>query len=533
MSRVLAGGALLALVAGTLFTFGLGAYALLDPDEGRHAEVAREMAAATGLRRLFLPTLDFQPYHEKPAGYYWLAAASYALGGVSEASARAPSALAALLAVLAVYAWAVPRVGIAGALGAGFVLSTSVGWFVAARLATLDMTLTATITMGVLAGLDWLERPSPRRPLLVPYLLAALGTLVKGPIALALVGGPLALAVLVRPSRPTLREFGLIRGGLVVTAVIAALYLPVAVLDLDYVRHFVWTHVRRFGDQAPHAAPVWYYAVVLPILVLPWTFFAVAPLRRAARDPERRALLLWAVFVVVCMTFARGKLPTYVLSVLPPIALIVGPELAGAACTEKSGTLRSAGWLTLVVLAAGGSAVLLLPVFAAVPFGGTTLALATVAIVLLGAAAGLAASLWRRCEAIIPLVVLGAMLAVYPLVVRFVMPAVAAVYSDREVARFIAGAGPSTVIAFKGQSSSLAFYLRGPVIETYDSRVVAELFARDEVVFLVTGRRHFAEIERLLGNQARRWHSSARRALYANRPPEPGQSPSEAAPVGG
>jgi len=53
-----AAGLLLAVVAGVLFFQDLGRYPLLDPDEARHAEVAREMREARGLRRVFLPTLD-------------------------------------------------------------------------------------------------------------------------------------------------------------------------------------------------------------------------------------------------------------------------------------------------------------------------------------------------------------------------------------------------------------------------------------------------------------------------------------------
>src|SRR5439155_16178981 len=94
-TRAVGGAALLALVAGGLFLHGLGRYALLDPDEARHAEVAREMAAARGVRRLFLPTLDFEPYREKPPGYYGLVALAYGALGVGEAGARAVSALAA------------------------------------------------------------------------------------------------------------------------------------------------------------------------------------------------------------------------------------------------------------------------------------------------------------------------------------------------------------------------------------------------------------------------------------------------------
>src|SRR5437899_5242083 len=254
-TRAVGGAALLALVAGAVFFQDLGRYPLLDPAEARHAEVAREMAAGHGLRRLFPPTLDLEPYREKPAGYYWLVALAYGALGVGEAAARAVSALAALVAVLSLYAYALPRWGVAAGLGAGLVAATSAGWFGLARYGNLDMTLTACVTVGVLGGLSWLERPAPRRAPLVPYVAAGLGLLVKGPLALLLVAGPLALAALVQRPRPRVAELGLVRGTLAVVALGALLYVPVGLLDASYLSAFAATHVRRLGSESPHAGP--------------------------------------------------------------------------------------------------------------------------------------------------------------------------------------------------------------------------------------------------------------------------------------
>src|SRR3989475_3584419 len=287
-TRALGGAVVLAAVAGGLFSQGLGRSPLLDPDEARHAEVAREMAAASGVRRLFLPTLDLEPYREKPAGYYWLVAFSYRALGVGEVAARAVSALAALVAVLALYAHALPRWGFPAALGAGLAAATSAGWFGLARYGNLDMTLTACVTVGVLGGLSWLERPAPRRAPLVPYVAAGLGLLVKGPLAGLLVARPLALAALVQRPRPRVAELGMVRGTLAVVALGALLYVPVGLLDASYLSAFAATNVRRLGSKSPHAGPIHYYLLWLPALLLPWTLFAPGPLRRAARDPARR-----------------------------------------------------------------------------------------------------------------------------------------------------------------------------------------------------------------------------------------------------
>src|SRR5258705_11619327 len=113
--RAAIGALLVACVAGALFGWRLGAHALLDPDEARHAEVAREMAAGSGVARLFLPTFELAPYREKPAGWYWLAAAAMRAIGPTGTAAPLASAVAALLAGYAVYALAAPREGPASA----------------------------------------------------------------------------------------------------------------------------------------------------------------------------------------------------------------------------------------------------------------------------------------------------------------------------------------------------------------------------------------------------------------------------------
>src|SRR6266516_255760 len=512
-TRAVGGAALLALVAGGLFLQGLGRYPLLDPDEARHAEVAREMAAGHGLRRLFLTTLDLEPYPEKPAGYYWLVALAYAALGVNEAAARAVSALAALVAVLALYAYALPRWGLPAALGAGAVAATSAGWFGPARYGNLDMTLTACVTVGVLGGLAWLERPAPRRAPLVSYVAAGLGLLVKGPLALVLVAGPLALAALVERPRPRVGELGLVRGTLAVVALGALLWVPVGLLDPSYLSAFAVTNVRRLGSASPHAGPIYYYLLWVPALLFPWTLFAPGPLRRAACDPRRRALVLWAVFVPTVLTLARGKLATYALSALAPLALLVGTELANGSPAEDRTTLRVGGALAALALLVGAGAAL----FAARGY------LALSARVLLAAAAlgwaiGLLLVLRRERLHLVPAAVLGAALTLYPLAVREVAPAVAALHSDREAARLIAGVGTAPVVAFAIHDPSLTFYLRAPVIHTDDTKLVRDLFAGDGLAFLVTGPRHFAQVEQLLGAQAYLWLETPRRRLYANRP---------------
>jgi hypothetical protein len=117
----------------------------------------------------------------------------------------------------------------------------------------------------------------------------------------------------------------------------------------------------------------------------------------------------------------------------------------------------------------------------------------------------------------VPAVVLGVLLTLYPLAMLCVAPALAARHSNREAAGFIADAGTASVVAFGIHDPSLTFYLRAPVIHTDDQRLVRELFTGDGLAFLLTGPRHYAEVEWLLGPRANLWLETPRRRLYANR----------------
>jgi len=515
----LAGAGLLALVAGGLFFQDLGRYPLWDPDEARHAEIAREMAAAHGWQRLVLPTFELAPYREKPPGHYWLVSLAYTALGVGAGAARTPGAVAAWLLVMVLYAWTLPRAGVAGALGAGLVAATSAGWLGLARYANLDMTFTACVTLGVLAGLAWLERPPPRRPPLMPYVAAAAGTLVKGPLAVLLVAGPVGLAALARRPRPAWRELGLARGIAAGGAIVALVVVPVALLDPETLRGLAATNVRRLSAASPHAAPVWYYALWLPILFLPWTLLAPMALVHAARDPDRRALVAWAAFVPLVLTLAAGKLATYVLPALPALALVVGPELARVVARHPEATrtrvLQLSGWLGVLLLGVAAAAAAV----AARSYPVPALGRAAFAAAALAWALALAIALSGHRQHAVPLALLGAVLTLHPVFVRFAAPAVSALHSDHAMAQLLAEAGPAPVIAFGSQAPSLVFYLRTPVVHTEDPRLVRDLFDADAPAFVVTGRRHVAEIEALLGSRGRLWYATPRRRLYGNHPP--------------
>jgi 4-amino-4-deoxy-L-arabinose transferase-like glycosyltransferase len=221
--------------------------------------------------------------------------------------------------------------------------------------------------------------------------------------------------------------------------------------------------------------------------------------------------------VPALLSLARGKLATYALSALAPLALLVGP-LVTEPWTSRDGDdddwFRIVGRLVAGGLVVAAAAALLLDLVLPVGRVGCVLLMG----VALGWAAALIVALRRERPDFVPALLLGVSLTLYPLAVRFVLPAVSALHSDREAARLVAPLGPVPVIAFGGHAHSFGFYAGVSPMETEDPELVRQLFARDDPVFLVTGQSHFEAIEGVLGARAFLWHATERRHLYSNHP---------------
>jgi hypothetical protein len=151
---------------------------LWEPDEGRHALIARGILDAATWRDVLLPHLGGRPYYDKPILFYWLEAVAFRIVGVSTASARLVSVFAALTVLIATYRWARATWDEATARWAVVILATA-GMFIAlARFVTLDMLLTCWVTLGILAGARRLGR-SGRSPAWPIGVWAGLGLLTK------------------------------------------------------------------------------------------------------------------------------------------------------------------------------------------------------------------------------------------------------------------------------------------------------------------------------------------------------------------
>ncbi len=328
---------LAALLVVTWFS-GIAVRKLQHPDEGRYAEIAREMAV-TG--DWVTPRLNGLKYFEKPPFQYWVTAAAFRIFGVREWTARLAPALAGLLAVVIVGVTAArldnPTAGVYAAL----VLSASVWPFAMAQLLTLDSVLcawmTAMLCAFLLAQRDGLSSGTRRNLMLAAYAAAAAATLTKGLVALAIPGATLVLYSLATRDTGPWKRLHAVPGLCLFVALTAPWFLLVSRANPEFAQFFfIHEHVERFLTTEHRREGTWYYFIpLLAAGILPWLTVWLWTLRSSWREAPVAAngfcwvkfCLAWAAFVFVFFSFSESKLPSYILPLFPALALVLGWQL--------------------------------------------------------------------------------------------------------------------------------------------------------------------------------------------------------------
>ena len=323
----------------------LGAIGFVGPDEPRYAWIARDM---TETGDWVTPRLYGKPWFEKPPLFYWGAALSFKLCGVSEAAARLPSAVSALLATLAL-AWLALRLyGAETARWLLLLLPTTVGMIGFSHAAATDMPFSAMLTIAmvcaaVVLGLTRKENSPfiPQTPWLALVLFGfflGLAVLAKGPAAIILCGGTVFFwALFTKRWRAALRLF---HPAALASFCLTALpwYILCARRNPDFFHIFIIEHnfKRYFTPEFQHIQPFWFYIPILALGLLPWSVSAIGLLRDAKHSWKEGGWLsspglfitCWAIFPLVFFSLSKSKLPGYVLPAVPPLGLLMAQALS-------------------------------------------------------------------------------------------------------------------------------------------------------------------------------------------------------------
>jgi len=329
---------LLTLLFGVLLGFRLGSYALGNPDEGRYAEIPREMVAADDY---VTPRLDGVNYFEKPPLVYWAVAACLKLFGSSEWSMRAVPAFFSLIGILCIYAAARRIYGRGAGIASAVVLGTSLLYFALSRILILDMVVSVLMSASLFCFILGLREPAgPTRRWLFYglYASAALATLSKGLIGVLVPGAVMFVWLLLLNQWQRLRPFYLPTGALLFLVIAAPWHLLAAARNPTWACfYFIHEHWERFTTtEHGRYQPMWFFVPILLAGLFPWIGFLWPALKEsisggwAKRKENADAWFFigWAAFIFLFFSKSQSKLIPYILPVFPPLALLIGRYLA-------------------------------------------------------------------------------------------------------------------------------------------------------------------------------------------------------------
>lgn len=309
----------------------LGWRPLVQPDEIRYGEIAREMLSSGDW---VVPRLGGLRYFEKPPLGHWLNAASQFLFGENAFGVRFASSLSVGLMGVAVWRFTRRYTGSPNAgLIAGVVFLSTPGALAVGTYALLDGIVALWLTLAFMSFYHALHAPSPltaARQYAVFGAMCGLAFLTRGFLALLL---PFAVVVPYMLWEKRGRE--LLRHGWVAIPAMLVVALPWSVLihlrEPEFWQHFIHVeYIQRFTGETA-LEPIWYYLPVLLVITFPWlALFAGRPWRalRDSRSPHIRSLirycLCWGLLGLVFFSLAPGKSPMYLLPCLPPMAILLG-----------------------------------------------------------------------------------------------------------------------------------------------------------------------------------------------------------------
>jgi 4-amino-4-deoxy-L-arabinose transferase len=345
---------LLLIVCAVAYLLPLGTHGLWIPDETRYAQISQGMLLSGDWVSPHFMSLR---YFEKPVAGYWMIAIGQAVFGDNLFGVRIASAVSTGLSMLLCYLiarklWNEPRKSFACALlyMSFTVIAGQAGY------ANLDPQFTFWVNLslvGLWFALDSVNRGQRLAGWAVTGLACGMGFMTKGFLAWLL---PVLIALPWMLWQKRWRELLIFGPVAIVVAIAVSLpwVLAVHAQEPDYWRFFFWhEHIRRFaGDDAQHDSPWWFYFPLLVAFSLPWAGLLPSALKQAwetRRQARIGFLLLWLLMPLFFFSLSNGKLPTYIMPCLLPLALLLGNVLADRLKLEQGRVLGINGLLNLAL----------------------------------------------------------------------------------------------------------------------------------------------------------------------------------------
>jgi 4-amino-4-deoxy-L-arabinose transferase-like glycosyltransferase len=492
-----------AVIVWVVVFWRLGVPSLMDPDEAHYAELTREMLRAG---RWLVPLLDGQPYIDKPILFHWLQGAAMRLFGETEFAARLPSALAAVALF-----WTTRRAGVAlfsaevGEWGA-LMFATIPATFALSGIGLFDMIFTAFL-FGALTCLLEAAASGNRRREAVGYGLLSLAVMIKGPVAIVLVGLFCAAAwALGGELRARVTRLHWI-SGLAASTIAASPWFVwmFAHFGDAFVQGYVMAGNLYYFTQpeswSSRAVSHTFYLRSFAGGFFPWSAFALARLfelwrRRASAGASEKLLWLWIAVVVGFFSLARFKLDHYIFPAAPAICLLASKAwhdaAAGAGAEGRSVRALGIGLAALLVVAGTFVSVYIFELDLELPLTAMLLPVALAAGGV-GMLARSAYAKWRLPRK--PVVLTGALVAIYAVVVLVGMPALEQVRPTALIARALRDHSPhdapAAIYELEQWRASLRYYAERPLARLDTSADLARFLDDPRPRYVLMRRRDY------------------------------------------
>jgi 4-amino-4-deoxy-L-arabinose transferase-like glycosyltransferase len=368
---------LVAALALVCFLPWLGSYGIIDPSDGYYSEAAREMVT---IGNYLTPHLNYAPFFEKPILIYWLISASYKMFGISEWAARLPSALSSVGLVALTFAFSRQFVRRRIAVMAALILLTSPLLLVVGHMSLTDAPL-AFLTWIAFAGFFVGLNNKSTVAICLAYVGLGLAILCKGPIALLFVAMNFIAYVAVTAKDPKAKKTWLdlvkqikpLWGLVILLAIALPWYLTesIATNGAFFQEFFIRQNIGRALGVVNHKAAIWFYLPVLVAGFFPWTMM-LAYLRGCVKESwlnrlkpsEQDKLTLFtsiaALIMFVFFSVVSAKMATYLLPVIPALAIVAASGFDTIIVRQKEKLLSLSAIFLLLVCLAGALVIFIL-----------------------------------------------------------------------------------------------------------------------------------------------------------------------------
>ncbi|SFN42799.1 4-amino-4-deoxy-L-arabinose transferase [Xenorhabdus japonica] len=302
---------------------------LWQPDETRYAEISREMLQRGDWMVPYF--LDIR-YFEKPVAGYWINNISQWIFGHNNFAVRFGSVFSTLISAfllyrLAMMMWKCRQTAFVSSL-------IYISMFIVLSIGTysvLDPMFSLWVTAGIVSCYWALKAVTTKERILawsVLGLTCGMAFMTKGFLALAL---PVIAMIPITIYQNRFWEMVRFGSLAVISAILISLpwVIAIALREPDYWHYFFWVeHIQRFAsEEAQHIAPIWYYLPILILGIIPWLGLLPGALIKSWKEkkshPEMFFLFCWFVVPFVFFSIAKGKLPTYILPFIGPLALMM------------------------------------------------------------------------------------------------------------------------------------------------------------------------------------------------------------------